>query len=106
MTFDIALVDLTRVPRIYPTNNPQFFALCCIDLAPSTLPTLAPFETEHAAHAMLIRLFGESQHRSWYPRLYTHPYATCQGCWGYKPEAELVQRYCAQCRKLLYSHQK
>ena len=101
MSFDIALVDFTEIPHIYPTNNPRFFARYCIDLAPSTLPTLAPFETERAAHDMLIQLFGESQHRNWFPQLYTHPYATCRGCLGYKPEEELVQSYCSQCRERL-----
>ncbi|HEU5381594.1 MAG TPA: hypothetical protein VFV38_39740 [Ktedonobacteraceae bacterium] len=98
MHFDIAEVDLSQTPQIYATNNPQFFGKYCIDLAPDSFPTIASFDTEREGHDLLLELFGESQHRSWFPALYEQPHVTCRGCFGYKQQALVRRGYCSACR--------
>lgn len=81
----------------------------CIDFQPETVPSIAPFETEQAAHTWLAETFGIIEHKRWFPNLYNGtPYATWAGCGGYKPQREmkrgrLVQPHCASCRAILRS---
>lgn len=101
VTAIVHVVDFTKKPNVYATNNPAYYLKYCIDLFPESIPTLAPFESEKEAHEKLIELFGEEQHKAWFPEIYAQPYTTCTGCYGYKPTEEMQLGYCATCRHIL-----
>ena len=98
----VHVVDTTFPPVIYATDNPLYYAKYCIDFQPTSVPTIASFETAQEAHAYIKELFPQ-HYATWFPLVAGHEqdYVTCLGCRGYVLRQEVHAKYCKACRKLL-----
>jgi hypothetical protein len=63
----IGMVDLTKRPLIYRTDNPNYYGRICIDLFPSSLPSICSFASTVEVAKWLKTMFGESQFKLWFP---------------------------------------
>lgn len=69
MNSNISLIDLdiSIVPDIYRTSNPDHYGKLVIDFMPETCPTMASFENLQQVKDWLVKNFGEEQYKKWFP---------------------------------------
>lgn len=63
----VGVVDLTKIPNIYRTNNPAYYGKFCIDFFPDAIPTIAPFDDLEAVKSFISETFGRKQFNTWFP---------------------------------------
>jgi hypothetical protein len=64
----LMLIDTSKRPIVYRTDNPEYYGKLCIDFFPEDLPTIAGFNTIKEVKAKIIKLFGRKQFKIWFPQ--------------------------------------
>jgi hypothetical protein len=61
------MVNRTKQPKVYRTNNTEHHGRICIDFYPTRIPTVASFGSLEELKAWIVEHFGINQFALWFP---------------------------------------